>query len=445
MSQYLAAAIFLSVIASLFVLDRDKEAVSSRALWIPFVWLLISGSRNISEWLQVNAPPVDTTDAYLEGNPTDRNGLTLLLALGVIVLISRRRQVLAFLRANPFLVLYFFYCGLSALWSDYPDVSFKRWFRAMGDVIMVLVVLTDTNWVVAVRRLLLRVGFLLVPLSILFILFFPEIGRTYGRWDFQPSWTGVTTNKNSLGMVGMVYGLAGLWYFVEAWQSAKSSQRNHRLIAHGVFLSMVLWIIVKAHSATALSCFGFGAILILVTGLLPFTRRPLLLNILVAFVLVFAFSALFLNIGLVENLGRESNLTGRTDIWAAALHLTVNPVVGAGFESFWIGPRLLQMRSIDEGINQAHNGYLEIYLNLGAIGLLLILLFIFSGLRHIHAAFRRENDFAGLRLAYFVVAVIYSFTEAGFKMMHPIWIAFLLSTLAVPKILLPQSLPGEPA
>jgi exopolysaccharide production protein ExoQ len=148
-----------------------------------------------------------------------------------------------------------------------------------------------------------------------------------------------------------------------------------------------------------------------------------------------AFSALFIGFGgsLVEGLGRESTLTGRTAIWHAALHLVRNPLFGAGYESFWIGPRLRQViKDIDQGVNQAHNGYLEIYLNLGWMGIALLAGLIVTGYRRIFPAVRRQVQAGSLRLAYFIVAIAYNFTEGGFKMMHPVWIVFLL-IIAVPR------------
>ena len=54
----------------------------------------------------------------------------------------------------------------------------------------------------------------------------------------------------------------------------------------------------------------------------------------------------------VHALGRKSNLTGRTDIWAAVIAAGPNPSFGAGFESFWISPlckiifaRILRVRA----------------------------------------------------------------------------------------------------
>ncbi len=55
-----------------------------------------------------------------------------------------------------------------------------------------------------------------------------------------------------------------------------------------------------------------------------------------------------------------------------------NAIVGAGFESFWISPSVQNFwRKLvgwwhPEGLNEAHDGYIEVYLNLGWIGVCLI-------------------------------------------------------------------------
>jgi O-antigen ligase len=84
------------------------------------------------------------------------------------------------------------------------------------------------------------------------------------------------------------------------------------------------------------------------------------------------------------------------------------------------------------GVNQAHNGYLEIYLNLGWVGVVLLVTVLITGYRNIIHAIRRREPTASLRLAFFVVACISNCTEAGFKMMHPMWLALLLACTARP-------------
>src|SRR5260370_36837140 len=115
----LIAAIACAVgIGLLFRLNREGEVPTSKVLWIPTFWLFIASSRNIGEWLHYD--PGGQSDRYLEGNPLDRAFLSIILALGLIVLISRGRQVGALLRSNTPILMYFLYCGISIIWSDFP-------------------------------------------------------------------------------------------------------------------------------------------------------------------------------------------------------------------------------------------------------------------------------------------------------------------------------------
>ena len=136
---------------------------------------------------------------------------------------------------------------------------------------------------------------------------------------------------------------------------------------------------------------------------------------------------------LVEELGRTPTLTGRTDIWREVLSFPVNPVVGVGYESFWLGPRLEQMRELAGfDINEAHNGYIEIYVNLGWIGLTVLAVLLATCYRNATRAYPSDPDYGGLTLAYFLAAVVTALTEAGFRMMSPGWF-FLLLVTAVPR------------
>ncbi len=168
MSPHLASIICSIGILGLFVLDRDRQVRTSKALWIPVVWLSICSSRMVSQWLTATGltsptQTLDTAAAYLDGSPLDRFLLTGLTFLAVIVLVGRRQKVGAVLRANAPILLFLLYCGVSTLWSDYPGVSFKRWIKALADLAMVLIVLTERDRYVAAKRLLARVGFCLIP------------------------------------------------------------------------------------------------------------------------------------------------------------------------------------------------------------------------------------------------------------------------------------------
>jgi O-antigen ligase len=110
-----------------------------------------------------------------------------------------------------------------------------------------------------------------------------------------------------------------------------------------------------------------------------------------------------------------------------------NPLLGTGYDSFWLGKRLEKIWSIYWWHPvQAHNGYIEVFLNLGGLGLTLLAVVLVTGYKNIVAALRRDSRSTSLRLAYLVVFVAYNFTESAFAMMHPIWIFFLLAAVAVP-------------
>jgi hypothetical protein len=72
-------------------------------------------------------------------------------------------------------------------------------------------------------------------------------------------------------------------------------------------------------------------------------------------------------------------------------------------------------------------------LNLGWIGVGLLATLIVTGYRAVMTTFRRDPGARGIRLALFVVAVIYSLTEAGFRENSLVWIFFLMVTTRVPE------------
>src|SRR5436190_9884741 len=200
MGAHLATFVYAVGILGLFALDRDRKSKTSIALWIPVVWVSLAASRMVAQWLDATGLSeltlsIDPSAQLLEGNPLDRFLLTLLWALGVIALVGRGSRVGTFLRANTPIIVFFLYCALSILWSDYPDVAFKRWIKALGDLTMVLIVLTDKDPFAAVKRFLSRVGFLLVPISILLIKYYPAMGRVYNRHFGLSYNVGVATGK----------------------------------------------------------------------------------------------------------------------------------------------------------------------------------------------------------------------------------------------------------
>jgi exopolysaccharide production protein ExoQ len=435
MPPWIAAVVFSLVIGALYWLDRDPSARTSKALWIPTVWFLLAGSRSVTQWLGISSI-VTTLDQVHEGSPIDRMVFTGLIAAGLLVVVTRWRDVATILRANRPIVVFFVYCAVSLFWSDFQEVGFKRWTKAVGDFAMVLIVVSDPDPIAAVKRLAARASFLLIPLSVLIIKYYPEFGKGYGRWDGAAFFTGVTTNKNTLGVICLLLGLAALWRILAARGDPEHPRRGQWLIAHGTILLMVLWLFWKANSMTSLSCFFVGIVLVFVTRG-EVARRPALVHVLVAGLVAFTAGVAFLGLSpeLLTAIGKDPTLTDRTEVWSVAIGLVKDRLIGTGFETFWLGPRLEAMwDAYSWQPNQAHNGYLEIFLNLGWVGVALLAVVIGTGYRTVLAGYEQNPSMGSLMLAYFVIGVVYNFTEAAFfRIMAPAWIFFLLAITRPPE------------
>jgi O-antigen ligase len=437
----LIATILVTIgIIGLFVLDRDSEARTSKALWIPFIYLFIVGSRSLSIWFGV-LPPIVSPPASPDGiytSPADRDTHLVLLASGLMALVTRRRKVGSLLRTSGPILLFFSYAGLSILWSDFPYVTLKHWTKGVEDVVMALIVLTDGDPVMAVKRLLARAGFLLIPLSLLYCKYYPSQGRLLTKsWTFE--YVGVTTTKNQLGMVCLIFGLGSLWCFLRAYRERERPGRARHLLAHGAVLGIAVYLLQMCHSLTSSVCLVLaGGVMVLASARSP-DAKAAKVHLSAAAALCIALFPLFVAPSLVELLGRTTTFSGRTEIWRVLPGLVRNPWLGAGYETFLLGPRLIELRRIfDYTFQEAHNGYLEVYLNLGWIGVSLLALLLITGYQKVVAALRRDPAVGSLNLAFFVAVVTEGLTEAAFRMMMLSWFSLLLAIIGAPKTIPPE-------
>jgi len=434
MPPQIAATICTIGILGLFWLDRDEKARTSIALWIPIMWLAIACSRPAAAWLGLE--PLESTEQVMEGSPVDRLVFTALLVLGIIVLLSRMQRIGKLLQANGPILFFFFYCALSIVWSDYPGVAFKRWIKAVGDLIMILIVLSDKEPLTAIKRLLARSAYVLIPLSILFIKYYPLLGTAYGPWGGPRMNTGVTNNKNTLGVICLCFGLGALWRFLSVYHDREDKTRTRRLVVQSVILAMVFWLLWVANSMTSISCFIMASVLMLMARLRFVKRQPIAVHLLIGTMLVVAAYVLFFGVShsALATMGRNPTLTDRTEVWGWLFSMVHNPLVGTGFESFWLGPRLEKLWSIYWWHpNEAHNGYIEIYINLGWIGIALLAVVLLTGYQKVIRAYRQELPLATLWLAYFLIGMVYNFTEAAFfRMQAPAWLFFLFAITRSP-------------
>ena len=403
------------------------------ALWIPLLWMFFAGSRYVSEWLNLGAP-MQGNDAYLEGNLWNSASFMALMIAGMVVLVRRRINWSEVFTKNAWIWLFFIYGGISILWSDYPFVSFKRLIKASGNVIMVLVILTDQRPYEAIGTILRRLAFVFLPLSVLFIKYYPDLGRGFTQAGFA-MYTGVATQKNGLGAICLLSSIYFGWSLLLHRREESKLGRLLNIPTIIVLLFMIVWLFNMANSSTSLACMIVAICLFLVSRLPAMSHQPKrIIVVIIICIAVFGLLEWSFDIKdqLIAMLGRRPDLTTRVPMWEHLLTMVKNPIAGFGYDSFWLGDRMEIVQARWGHLMQAHNGYLEIYLNLGFIGLFIIAGQILSGLRKVSRHLAIDYSAAILRLCFIVVVVLYNYTEATFYGVSGMWVLFLLGVMERP-------------
>jgi len=426
----IASCLTVAVVVFLFRRDIRERPNVTGALWIPLIWFLIITSRAVSEWLNLFGLNVGAVTLE-EGSPLDACVYFVLIAAGLYVLHQRQASFSEIIRNNQWLTIFLLYCLISIVWSDFPFVAFKRWFKVVGHPIMALIILTEPDPEEALRRLMKRCAYVIVPISILFIKYYPQWGRGFGQWSGGAFNTGITANKNALGCDCLILGFFFFWYLLQTWSRQPGKSRRNELLLTGGFLLAIWWLLSMAHSSTSLVSLFVSVVMVAILGWRFLDKRFIGTYLIIG---VLALLAAEWGFGIyahaIELLGKDATLTDRTLLWSELLKVKINPLFGTGFESFWLGERFQKLaESRWWQPNEAHNGYLETYLNLGLVGLILLIgLFtatFWKGRRELFTNFQ----FGRFRLGFLTAVIVYNWTEASFKALHPIWFVFYIIAL----------------
>jgi O-antigen ligase len=430
MSPSAAVLLFALYIGWLLASEVKRRDGLSAHLWVVVVWVALLGSRPVTSWFTGGFPTESIPQAYDEGNVVDRWVYLLLIFYGISVLLHRRVQFTVFVKENPWLFLFFLYWLCSVLWADSPFIAFKRWFKDLGNIVMALVVLTEARPADAAKALFARCALLLVPVSLLLIKYFPELGRVY-HVTGELLYTGVATHKNSLGMMLMVCGMFLIWDWLSPQEAGKPGRRS---LASASLLALTIWLLVQSKSATSIACATMGAAILLLFRSEGAKRKLFTIQVLVltsCAVALTDWASDVLHFVVVDLLDRNMTLTTRTDFWPLLMDMSQSAVFGSGFGSFWTGDRLMKIYNAF-GISQAHNGYLETYLNGGFVALALLTVLLLSAWRSANRDLVRNEPFGLIRIVFVMIMMIYNITEASFDAMSILWFAFVLNIVRYP-------------
>ena len=425
--------LFTGCLLWLLYYDRTTNPSVSAALWIVVAWGVICGSRPVTEWFSVTTAEAVRPGSIDEGNPLEGGVSLSLILMGCLVLLRRSTQWSLVIRRNAWLFVFYLFWLSSVLWSDYPLITFKRLAKDLGNVIMVLVVLTERDHYEGLKIVGRRIAYFLVPLSIVLIRYYPDWGRAYFGYDqSEVMWVGVATHKNTLGALACVGAVFLLWELLDLRHKRRQGLAKSGAIPQIVVLLMCWYLLVISHSATSLLCAGLASAMLILLHV-PSVRRPpgqvevfglVVLLMVVAMDSFFDVKELFLTA-----VGRDATLTTRTVVWPVLLAYQDSPIVGPGFNTFWAGQRLVRLHTEVATIIQAHNGYLETYLNGGIVGAGLLGALLLSAYVRIRKLLVAGVPDGSIRLVFLLLAVLYNNSEASFNKNGLIWLVTLCAIM----------------
>ena len=248
-------------------------------------------------------------------------------------------------------------------------------------------------------------------LSLLVVIFLPNIGLLLNDWQHEGQWKGIFGTKQGLGILSAIFLLLALLRI-----SYRRTGLN--LLAGTLGLACML----GAGSR------GAGIIAVVAVVCLLIARGRPRMAALVPLILL-----LDVGLGVAEILyfvitgnasfmvfGYDINLTERTYIWQYALRFWVDqPFAGTGLNGFWNAPNIKPgfIRLHGWVLDNYHSGYLGMITEIGAIGLLLFCIVtvqLVSKLRVLLAHARSDRLSLEMTLGFVVMFFTINLTETYF-------------------------------
>ena len=286
------------------------------------------------------------------------------LAILALVL-PRLPVVLAGARRAPLVIFLNLLCISSVLWSVAPEDTARRSVALLLSTIFGLYLGARFAPVRYLRLLALVFG-VIVLASFAFALSPGQIGVMTAPEDLAGSWRGVYPHKNLLGRA-MVLALMALAVIAPRFPSWRTYIRLEFLLAFALLLlsdsktSLIIGIV-------AAGAYGVVFLLRRRSNHKAALMIAALLALPAMLVAAFNLDAVFVLFG------RDSTLTGRTDVWDLIWEEIQNRYwLGYGYQAFWVdpaGPATRVWLQLKWDAPEVHNGYLELWLGLGLIGLL---------------------------------------------------------------------------
>ncbi|MEM1169030.1 MAG: O-antigen ligase family protein [Cyanobacteria bacterium P01_H01_bin.35] len=347
---------------------------------------------------------------------------------GVLLILKYRyskivQHTLMFFILDPALALLMILVLISFLWSETPDYSLRGALVLVGVTLFASHIAQRYSWQELCKFMRLSLA-LLCFISLFYSVAIPSIGAV-GK-----GWKGILGHANPLSsLMGLNAGFWGL----EAYINPKS-----RKLAIGIVLISVL-IIQNTNSA------GGKVQLVVLTGSLLWLLFLKQLNFKLALtgviiLLVLAISGTIIVVEntetiLVDILGKDLTLNGRTPLWTRLMTaIAYRPFLGYGYHGFWHDWRaennpaaIYATNTFGWVAHHAHNGFIDLALYVGLIGLLLFLISLIKNLvLGVLYLIRNESLESALPLGIMTILIVVNISLSQLMDVQTLWVYYVM-------------------
>lgn len=312
---------------------------------------------------------------------------------------------------------------LSTLWSQDPSRTLLKGLCLFLITVFAVYLINryDTEEIIYLFYLS---GNIIVVLSLVYSVAFPGAGIA------PDGWRGVFHTKNDAARV-VAFLFPSLLYYKPRLASSEMVRKT--------FLCATCAFLLLTRSVTGLASV---AVLILLFALWLLIRRVATMEKRMIIILSI-FAALALSIlafyyakDILPLFGKDTTLTGRTKIWASViLSIKKRPWLGYGHGAFWIGhgEATNTYLAADWTVSYAHNGFLDVMLQLGFAGLAAVCFVFIKAIKDTAAAMSKEiSRYSFWCVSVLVLTLIFNLDEGTFVAEERIyWLLFLVVSLGV--------------
>jgi O-antigen ligase len=346
---------------------------------------LVRSALFLATFLQIcltAAPFPDLSDPALLNPVGDGNLggqiLAVLLTGSLAVFVFVKRLHLLVKAVSPILVLTFVWFAISATFSAHPDLAARRLVLAAFTIFQAAV------WVLLPQdrdhfaRLLAVGALIILALCYAGVIFAPEHSIHQAADIAGPylagAWRGFFTHKNGAGSAMVLLIFLGIFII-----------RSSSAILGTLIIALAAFFLAFAKSKSSVYLLPLALIFGVVLARLrsPAAKYVAAISMPVVMGVLTVGSVEFDSVhSLVAALLADPTFTGRDEIWRFALdHIAERPIVGFGYQAFWGTSELINswnyLESWGYRASDAHNGFLNVAVMTGLVGLAVSLIWVF--------------------------------------------------------------------